>query len=63
MKKEHVIKKSSNMTEFKKGVFYASMGSLWWGLLGTIFFKYISTMGPIEVTIHRLIWTCVILFL
>ena len=50
-------------SQFKKGVFYASMGSLWWGLLGTIFFKYISTMGPIEVTIHRLIWTCVILFL
>lgn len=50
-------------SQFKKGVFYASMGSLWWGLLGTIFFKYISSMGAIEVTVHRLIWTCVILFL
>ena len=39
------------------------MGSLWWGVLGTIFFKYISTIGAIEVTIHRLIWTCGILFL
>ena len=50
-------------SQFKKGVFYASMGSLWWGLLGTIFFKYISSLGAIEVTVHRLIWTCCILFL
>ena len=50
-------------SQFKKGVFYACMGSLWWGVLGTIFFKYISIMGAIEVTVHRLIWTCVILFL
>tara|TARA_Y100001970_G_scaffold256853_1_gene334981 strand:- start:1189 stop:2070 length:882 start_codon:yes stop_codon:yes gene_type:complete len=50
-------------SQFKKGVIYACMGSLWWGILGTIFFKYISSMGAIEVTIHRLIWTCGILFL
>jgi len=50
-------------SQFKKGVFYACTGSLWWGVLGTIFFKYISIMGAIEVTVHRLIWTCVILFL
>ena len=50
-------------SDFKKGIFYATAGSLWWGILGTIFFKYISSFGFLEVTIHRLIWTCLILFI
>ena len=50
-------------SQFKKGALYACIGSLWWGVLGTVFFKYISFMGPLEVTIHRLIWTCFVLFL
>tara|TARA_S200000501_G_scaffold363393_1_gene394263 strand:- start:685 stop:1563 length:879 start_codon:yes stop_codon:yes gene_type:complete len=50
-------------SQFKKGIIYTSIGSLWWGVLGTIFFKYISYMGALEVVIHRLIWTCAILFL
>ena len=49
-------------SQFKKGIIYATAGSLWWGLLGTIFFKYISSLGALEVTIHRLIWTSFILF-
>ena len=49
-------------SHFKKGIIYATMGSLWWGVLGTIFFKYITYMGAFEVTLHRLIWTCFILF-
>ena len=50
-------------SQFKTGVIYAMVGSLWWGILGTIFFKYISYMGAIEVTLHRLIWTSLILFI
>tara|TARA_B100000686_G_scaffold321419_1_gene374076 strand:- start:780 stop:1658 length:879 start_codon:yes stop_codon:yes gene_type:complete len=50
-------------SQFKKGIIYATVGSLWWGIFGTIFFKYITYMGALEVTIHRLIWTCVILFI
>ena len=50
-------------SQYKKGVIYAFTGSLWWGILGTIFFKYITYMGPLEVTIHRLIWTFFILFI
>ena len=49
-------------TEYKKGIIYSIAGSLWWGVLGTIFFKYITYMGAFEVTLHRLIWTCFILF-
>tara|TARA_B100000686_G_scaffold351685_1_gene451143 strand:+ start:97 stop:975 length:879 start_codon:yes stop_codon:yes gene_type:complete len=50
-------------SQFKKGSIYACVGSLWWGLFGTIFFKYVSYMGAIEVTVHRLIWTSFILFI
>ena len=45
----------------KQGIIYATIGSLWWGLLGTIFFQYISYAGTIEVVVHRSFWTCVIL--
>ena len=47
----------------KNGIYYATIGSLWWGLLGTYFFQYISYAGTIEVVVHRSLWTCVILFL
>ena len=50
-------------SQFKIGSIYACIGSLWWGLYGTIFFKYVSYMGAIEVTVHRLIWTFFILFI
>ncbi len=47
----------------KNGIYYATIGSLWWGLLGTYFFQYISYAGTIEVVVHRSLWTCIILFL
>ena len=46
----------------KDGIIYATLGSLWWGLLGTYFFQYISFAGTIEVVTHRTFWTCIILF-
>ena len=47
----------------KNGIYYATIGSLWWGLLGTYFFQYISYAGTVEVVVHRSLWTCIILFL
>ena len=47
----------------KNGIYYATIGSLWWGLLGTFFFQYISYAGTVEVVVHRSLWTCIILFL
>ena len=35
--------------------------SLWWGVIGVIYFKFVSFAGPIELVIHRTIWTAVIL--
>ena len=48
--------------DFNKGILLASLGSVWWGFIGVIYFKYISFVGHIEVLIHRCIWTTVMLF-
>ena len=45
------------------GIFYAAFASLWWGVVGTIFFKFVSFASFIELTVHRTIWTAVLLFL
>ena len=50
-----------NNKNFNKGIFLTSIGSLWWGILGVIYFKYISFAGHIEVVIHRSLWTTVML--
>ena len=49
--------------KLKSGIYFATIGSLWWGLLGTYFFQYISYAGTIEIVVHRSFWTCVILIL
>ena len=51
-----------NTKKFKNGVISASLGSLWWGVLGTYFFQFISFVGTLEVVVHRCIWTSFILF-
>ena len=45
-----------------KGLLYSASGSLWWGILGVIYFEYLSFVGAIELVIHRTVWTTVILF-
>ena len=42
------------------GIFYAAFASLWWGVIGTIFFKFVSFASFIELTVHRTIWTAVL---
>ena len=50
------------MKSFNKGIIYSSLGSFWWGVLGTYYFQYISFIGTFEVVVHRCIWTTLILF-
>ena len=50
------------MKNFNKGIIYSSLGSFWWGVLGTYYFQYISFIGTFEVVVHRCIWTTLILF-
>tara|TARA_B100000676_G_scaffold219504_1_gene216464 strand:- start:10347 stop:11225 length:879 start_codon:yes stop_codon:yes gene_type:complete len=52
-----------NTKDFKNGVISATLGSLWWGVLGTYFFQFITFVGTLEVVVHRVIWTSFILFL
>ena len=49
------------MKKFNKGIIAASLGSFWWGVLGTYYFQYISYVGTLEVVMHRSLWTALIL--
>ena len=40
-----------------QGILYGACGSLWWGTLGVLYFKSASFAGPIELVVHRTIWT------
>ena len=46
-----------------KGCIYAAAGSLWWGLIGVLYFKSVSFAGPIELVVHRTIWTAFLLLI
>ena len=52
-----------NNKKIQNGIYYATIGSLWWGFLGTFFFQYISYAGAIEVVLHRSFWTFIILLI
>ena len=45
------------------GIFYAAFASLWWGVLGTLYFKFVSFATPIELIVHRTIWTAILLII
>ena len=49
------------MGEFNKGIIFGSLGSFWWGVIGVLYFKFISHIDPSEVVSHRVLWTVVIL--
>jgi len=37
--------------------------SLWWGIIGVIYFKFVSFASPVELVVHRTIWTAFILII
>ena len=49
------------MGNFNKGIIITSLGSFWWGVIGVLYFEFISFVGHIEIIIHRCIWTSLIL--
>ena len=49
--------------DFRKGITLTAIGSFWWGVIGVIYFEYISFVGYIEVVLHRCIWTAFILII
>ena len=52
-----------NITNFNKGIASSTIGSVWWGVLGTFYFQYISFVGTLEVVVHRCIWTALLLLI
>ena len=49
--------------KFNKGLIYTILASLWWGILGVIYFRSLSFVGYTELVLHRVIWTFVILLI
>ena len=44
-----------------EGSLFTIGASLWWGVIGVFYFKFVSFASPIELTIHRTIWTAILL--
>ena len=44
-----------------KGILSSGAGSLWWGVIGVFYFKSVSFVSPLELTIHRTVWTAFLL--
>ena len=43
------------------GIILSGAGSLWWGIIGVLYFKSVSFVDPIELTVHRTVWTAFLL--
>ena len=46
-----------------KGISFTVAASLWWGIIGVIYFKFVSYASPLELTIHRTLWTALLLII
>ena len=44
-----------------KGSMFTIAASLWWGIIGVLYFKFVSFASALELTIHRTIWTALLL--
>tara|TARA_B100001559_G_C16496920_1_gene621299 strand:- start:2536 stop:3408 length:873 start_codon:yes stop_codon:yes gene_type:complete len=44
-----------------KGSLFTVGASLWWGVIGVLYFKFVSYASALELSIHRTIWTAVLL--
>jgi len=45
------------------GILASGLGSLWWGVVGVLYFKSVAFVSPLELTIHRTVWTAFLLIL
>jgi chloramphenicol-sensitive protein RarD len=43
------------------GIISSGLGSIWWGVIGVLYFKSVSFVSPLELTIHRTVWTAFLL--
>ena len=52
-----------NINSFFKGIFYTCVASIFWGLPQPLIFNEIKYIPPIEVAIHRGLWSFIFLFI
>jgi len=45
------------------GILFGASASFWWGIIGVFYFKSVSFVSPIELVIHRTIWTAFLLLI
>ena len=45
------------------GSLFTIGASLWWGIIGVIYFKFVSFANPVELVIHRTVWTAFLLII
>jgi chloramphenicol-sensitive protein RarD len=45
------------------GILFSTGASFWWGIIGVFYFKSVAFVGPIELVIHRTIWTAFLLLI
>ena len=46
-----------------KGSLFTVGASLWWGVIGVLYFKFVSFASALELAIHRTIWTALLLLI
>ena len=46
-----------------KGSLFTVGASLWWGVIGVLYFKFVSFTSALELAIHRTIWTALLLII
>ena len=44
-----------------KGSLFTVGASLWWGVIGVLYFKFVSFASALELVIHRTVWTALLL--
>ncbi len=52
----------NNYKEQSRGISLAVLAFTWWGM-GPLYFKLLSSIDPIEIMAHRIIWSVVVLIL
>ena len=45
------------------GILFTAGASFWWGVIGVFYFKSVAFAGPVELVIHRTIWTAFLLII
>ena len=43
------------------GILSSGAGSLWWGIIGVLYFKSVSFVDPLELIVHRTVRTAFLL--